>query len=72
MADFKRSLAVVIGITGYQHGIKTTDGKHDAERLADTTIEHGHDHVILVTDETLQRVSQKSKNCSFKISINPR
>ena len=53
MADFKRSLAVVIGINEYQDYPKLQTARYDAERLAEIlAIEHKYDYVILVADET--------------------
>ncbi|MGQ4646075.1 nSTAND1 domain-containing NTPase [Lyngbya aestuarii] len=53
MAEFNRSLAVVIGINEYQDYPKLQTARYDAERLAEIlAIEHKYDYVILVADET--------------------
>lgn len=59
MADFKRSLAVVIGINEYQDYPKLQTAKYDAERLAQIlAIEHKYDYVILAIDETYEEYRQ--------------
>ena len=71
MADFKRSLAVVIGINEYQDYPKLQTARYDAERLAEMLVrEQNYDHVILVTDETYKEYSQRDKNYLLRISIN--
>ena len=59
MADFKRSLAVVIGINEYQDYPKLQTARYDAERLAQIlAIEHKYDYVILVVDDTYKEYRQ--------------
>jgi len=59
MADFKRSLAVVIGINEYQDYPKLQTARYDAERLAEIlAIEHKYDYVILVADDTYKEYRQ--------------
>ncbi|HEY9633087.1 MAG TPA: caspase family protein [Coleofasciculaceae cyanobacterium] len=53
MAEFKRSLAVVIGINEYQDYPKLQTARYDAERLAEIlAIDHKYDYVILAADDT--------------------
>jgi WD40 repeat protein len=71
MADFKRSLAVVIGINEYQDYPKLQTARYDAERLAEIlVIEHKYDYVILVTDETYKEY-RKEQELSVKNKYQP-
>ena len=56
MAEFQRSLAIIIGINNYQHGIKSLEtAKYDAEELAKILSDKNRQdsyEVTLITDDT--------------------
>jgi WD40 repeat protein len=71
MVDFKRSLAVVIGINEYQDYPKLQTARYDAEQLAEILVrEQNYDYVILVTDDTYKEYRQ-GQELSVKNKFQP-
>ncbi|HSN75548.1 MAG TPA: caspase family protein, partial [Anaerolineae bacterium] len=67
MTDFTHSLALVIGIDAYDHGIpQLTTAVNDATRLAELLrAEHGYETILLTEPEIDQPVTQERLHTLF-------
>lgn len=64
MAEFSRSIALVIGINDYQDGIPALEtARHDAKRLAELLQEqHGYEVILLLDEDASQESISKLLN----------